>query len=91
MNESIKHCAVGVWRAVSRPELRHTMHYECGLYADHEASAPLASVRANNDFVMPIVKIAAVVGGTVWACALLKSAVRLVSVKEQRCCQQPRC
>ena len=91
MNESIKQCAVGVWRAVSRPELRHTMHYECGLYADHEASAPLASVRANNDFVMPIVKIAAVVGGTVLACALLKSAVRLVSVKEQRCCQKPRC
>ena len=91
MNEPIKECTSNILHAISKPELRHTMHYECGLYADSEASSPLACVRANNDFVMPLIKIAAVVGGTVLACALLKSAVRLVSAKPHSCCKSPRC
>ena len=87
MNESIKECSSHVLHAISKPEVRHTMHYECGLYADSEAGTPLACVRANNDFVMPVIKIAAIIGGTMLACTLLKSAVHLFSIKSQNCCK----
>ena len=86
MKESLKECGENILKAVSRPEVRHTMHYECGLYESAEAQAPLASVRANNDFVMPLVKIAAIVGATVLTCAVLKTTVGMITSAKCRGC-----
>ena len=92
MNQSLKECGQRMISTISRPQVRHTMHYECGLYESPEAQAPLASVRANNDFVMPLVKVFAIVGASVLACAALKSTVNMISCAKQRaCCKDQTC
>lgn len=75
MKQTVKQYGARIANAIQRPEIRHSMHYDCGLYKSPESHAPIASVRINNDCSLPLVKLLAVAAAVALAVMAVKSVL----------------
>jgi hypothetical protein len=73
MKQTVKHCAEQLCSAVSRPEVRHSMHYECGLYKSSDARVPMASAQMDHDCALPLIRLLAIIAGIMLAAMAIRS------------------
>lgn len=62
MKHTLNQCTKQVMTAIKQPEIRHNMHYECGLYKTPSDRSPLACIRMSNDCTVPLCKVIALLG-----------------------------
>ena len=72
MKHCLKHRAEQLLLAASRPELRHSMRYECGLYKSSSDRSPMVSACMEHSCAISILRLVAMMAGL----ALLAMAMR---------------
>ena len=89
MKQHLKQSAEQLLFAASRPELRHSMHYKCGLYKSSTDRSPNASACFEHSCALPILRLLAILAGA----ALLMLTVRSLMLawrkrkwRKQCCC-----
>ena len=81
MKHSLKQNAEQLLSAASRPELRHSVHYQCGLYKSSTDRSPIASACIEHSCALPILRLIVMIAGA----ALLVMSVRaLVCARRKR-------
>jgi hypothetical protein len=69
MKKTICQSAACAWEAIKRPEMRHKLHYEWGLYKSQNEKSPLVAFRLHHECASPLIKILTVIGIMVAMCA----------------------
>ncbi len=77
MKNTICRPVCALWEAAKAPEVRHEIHYECGLYKKKTDHTPIASMHLGNDFSISLIKLLAVIVGIITAMAMLRSLCRV--------------
>ena len=81
MKHNLKQNAEQLLFAASRPELRHSVHYECGLYKSSTDRSPIASACIEHSCALPLLRMIAMIAGI----ALLMMSVRaLICARRKR-------
>ena len=72
-----------LWNAIEQPTLRHSLHYECGLYRRKTDRAPLASMHMDNECNLPLVRALAILGLLMLAVATISALCRALSFRNR--------
>ena len=81
MKHNLKQNAEHLLSVVSRPELRHSVHYECGLYKNSTDRSPIASACIEHSCALPILRMIAMIAG---AALVIMSVRALVCARRKR-------
>ncbi|MBR0443291.1 MAG: hypothetical protein IIX15_03035 [Clostridia bacterium] len=82
MKHTVKHCGEQLLLAMSRPEVRHSMHYECGLYKSPDDRVPMASVHVENDCALPLVRLLAMIAAIAVGAMTVRSLLCFFRIKK---------
>lgn len=88
MKHDLKQSAEQLLSVASRPELRHSMHYECGLYKSSTDRTPIASACIEHSCALPLLRMLAMIAGIA---LLLMSARALLRARRQRKLRKQQC
>ena len=73
MKHTVQHCTDRLLAAACRPEVRHSMHYECGLYKSSDARTPVVCARMEHDCTLPLIRLIAIAASIMLAAMALRS------------------
>lgn len=89
MKQSFKQCGEQMLCAIRRPEVRHSLHCQCGLYKNSAEHAPIASINIHNDCAVSLVHLLAVVGAL--ALVLMAAHSAVCAKKRGKCSRNRKC
>lgn len=83
MKHTLKQRAEHLWASASRPELRHSMHYQCGLYKSSADRTPIVSAHLDHSCALSLIRLIAMLVGI----ALIVTALRpmMCRLKKRMC------
>lgn len=80
MNQGLQQMTRRIKDTVTRPEVRRSFHYECGIYRDRSSATPAVSLRMDHRCRTPL-----------WRLVAIASAVTLLILFVRSCCCRLRC
>ncbi len=60
MNHTLPKTCRRMWDSVTRPEVRRSFHYECGIYRDRSTSSPIVALRVDHRCRAPLWRMLAI-------------------------------